>query len=204
MGQVLRDYQIAATVEIGGGDINGSAVRPARDSSPPYSLCFLTFAVVERSEEDVEVMFVDISSGDYETGLVIFMKTSRTCNDFTGLICSEPDQATWAVCQFCSVFGLYRTATERYQSAPCGSVCVCGTRRQPIAIGGADGGRRVPESRSLRTGLMSSVEADGEASLPIWRGRIPVVAAATETQMSLGGSASERPAVCSADDQLWN
>ncbi|WP_332303021.1 hypothetical protein [Rhizobium sp. GR12] len=68
---VLRDYQISRDpLEIEGGDINGSCkTRKAIFTTCEADLSY-EYAGVSYTK-DVEVMFIDFHSGDYETGLVI-------------------------------------------------------------------------------------------------------------------------------------
>ena len=68
---ILRDYKISQNpLVIENGDINGSCTT----RKAIFTTCEVGLAYEhggQRYEKDVEVMFVDVHSGDYETGLVI-------------------------------------------------------------------------------------------------------------------------------------
>lgn len=68
---ILRDYKISKNpLVIENGDINGSC----KTRKAVFTTCEVDLAYEhggQRYEKDVEIMFVDFHSGDYETGLVI-------------------------------------------------------------------------------------------------------------------------------------
>lgn len=82
---ILRDYQISKDpLEIESGDINGSCkTRKAIFTTCEADLSY-EHAGVSYTKE-VEVMFVDFHSGDYETGLVISAKNPELATISLGL-----------------------------------------------------------------------------------------------------------------------
>ena len=82
---ILRDYQISKDpLEIESGDINGSCkTRKAIFTTCEADLSY-DHAGVSYTKE-VEVMFVDFHSGDYETGLVISAKNPELATISLGL-----------------------------------------------------------------------------------------------------------------------
>lgn len=82
---VLRDYQISRDpLEIESGDINGSCkTRKAIFTNCEAELSYEHGGVSYK--KDVEVMFVDFHSGDYETGLVISAKNPELATISLGL-----------------------------------------------------------------------------------------------------------------------
>ena len=82
---VLRDYQISRDpLEIESGDINGSCkTRKAIFTTCEADLSYDHAGVSYR--KDVEVMFVDFHSGDYEAGLVISAKNPELATISLGL-----------------------------------------------------------------------------------------------------------------------
>ena len=82
---ILRDYQISKDpLEIESGDINGSCkTRKAIFTTCEADLSY-EHAGVSYTKE-VEVMFVDFHSGDYETGLVISSKNPELATISLGL-----------------------------------------------------------------------------------------------------------------------
>ena len=82
---ILRDYQISKDpLEIESGDINGSCkTRKAIFTTCEADLSYEQAGVSYTKE--VEVMFVDFHSGDYETGLVISAKNPELATISLGL-----------------------------------------------------------------------------------------------------------------------
>lgn len=82
---ILRDYQISKDpLEIESGDINGSCkTRKAIFTTCEADLSYEHAGVSYMKE--VEVMFVDFHSGDYETGLVISAKNPELATISLGL-----------------------------------------------------------------------------------------------------------------------
>lgn len=82
---ILRDYQISKDpLEIESGDINGScktrkAIFTTCEADLSYEHAGVSYT------KDVEVMFVDFHSGDYETGLVISAKNPELATISLGL-----------------------------------------------------------------------------------------------------------------------